>query len=252
MNQEFYDDFSVRYDLWTSSDTYTLELINFYTDYFSKIKQKQTLVELGIGTGNIALEILKNTSHSIIGIDNAKEMLKQCHLKSKARGLDISLTLLEEDITNLQLEELAHYIYLPYRTLCHFVSLDAKQKLFEIIFKNLEVGGSFLFDCDKPNLERMKVIHNKPQLIYTKDEVSIYQLSKFNFDSQSIHVSVIDANRKKESANVHKYDFSWIEPEQMQSLLKEVGFSVVNVYGDTKKSLLEKDSLRQIYEVIKA
>jgi len=247
MNQQFYDDFSVRYDLWTSSDSYIIELITFYTQYFSGLSQEHTLFELGIGTGNIGLEVLKTSAHKLIGIDNSKNMLRVCLNKTESKRL----TLIEADISTYKLENKAEYIYLPYRTLCHFISLEQKRELLTTIYNNLEVGGIFLFDCDNPNLERMKSIHNQPQLVYTKDEFSIYQLSKFNFDRQSIQVNIIDANSQHESAEVHTYSFSWIEPEQIQSLLKEVGFTVVYVYGDTNKNPLEEGSLRQIYEVIK-
>ena len=247
MNQQFYDDFSARYDLWTSCDPYTLELIDFYTHYFSSLAQEETLVELGIGTGNIGLEVLKHSAHKLIGVDNSERMLSVCAGKTKSKRL----TLVEADISVYMLKSKVNYIYLPYRTLCHFVSLEEKKKLLENIYNNLEVGGTFIFDCDNPNEERMRLIHNKPQLVYAKDEFSIYQLSKFDFKKQSMHVSIVDANSKKESAEVHKYNFSWIEPAQIKVLLDEVGFKIVNVYGNTKKNPLEKESHRQIYEVMK-
>lgn len=247
MNQHFYDNFSTSYDLWTSSDTYLLELINFYSQYFSSLSHTHSLVELGIGTGNIGLEVLKNSTHSLIGIDNSKKMLIRCSAKIESK----KLTLIEADISSYQLEKKASYVYLPYRTLCHFISLKQKRQLLETVYSNLEVGGTFLFDCDNPNLHRMKMIHNQPQLVYTKDDISIYQLNKFDFDTQVVKVSVINANSKNETVDVHTYDFSWIKPEQINILLEEVGFELTNIYGDTKMNPLRKESLRQIYEVKK-
>ena len=246
MNKTFYDSFAVNYDEWVRADTYAKEIKTFYVDFFQNyFKNKTNLVELGIGTGNIAQAIRQKTKHEVLGVDNSSAMLEICTKKSK------DIKLLQTNILTHTFKQKKKAIYLPYRTFCHFISIEAKQQLLENIYKNLEDGGVFIFDMDIMNKEIRDSLHNKPHLFYSNETLNVYHLYRFQKTSQAIEVTVFISTNKTQEIQVFKYDFSWIETEQTRELLEKIGFKIINLYGDTNKNQLTENSTKQIWVVRK-
>ena len=49
------------------------------------------LVELGVGTGRVAIPVAEATGRSVIGIDSSPAMLEQARARSEAAGVDLDL-----------------------------------------------------------------------------------------------------------------------------------------------------------------
>lgn len=64
------------YEKWCTGDAGYASSLLFYVDYLKKMKGP--FLELGIGTGRIALEIIKSCPNHIVGIDISKNMLDIC------------------------------------------------------------------------------------------------------------------------------------------------------------------------------
>lgn len=247
MSKSFYDSFAKKYDEWIKADSYAKDIKQFYSSFFKNYFLKPTqLVEFGIGTGNIALEILCNTKHSILGVDNSLSMLDICKEK-----ITKNIELLEDDIYTLKFTKNKEAIYLPYRTLCHFISSNEKKHIIQNIYNNLKKDGIFVFDLDVMSQRQRIYFHNKPHLFYQNLNTSVYHKYDFKSETEAIEVSVFIANNKTKDVEIFKYDFSWIEVSQVKQILDEVGFKVLHLYGDPCKNEYSSTSDNQIWVVQK-
>jgi radical SAM enzyme (TIGR01210 family) len=238
------------YDKWIKGDSTSDDFLKFYLKLTSKLDKDIEIVELGIGTGRISIEIAKNQNRNILGIDHSSKMLKECKKNIINNHVEKYINLVEMDIRNLNLEQKAKFIMLPFRTIGHFLSIKDKQNLFEKIYNNLEIGGIFvvdhyIFDRDWANKHNNICIK-----MYDDDNLIIYDKYKFNFDKQILNCTIYE---EKSDSKIEKvsFDYSWIDPYQMKQILMNVGFKIKHSYGDFNFTPIDSNSGQQIWIVEK-
>jgi SAM-dependent methyltransferase len=101
------------------------------------------IVELAVGSGRVAIEVVRETGKSVLGIDSSKAMLEIA--RERAAGLPLELRL--GDMRDLELEEPAGLIYIPFRSLLHLHGWQDKRRVFERVAASLRPGGRFAFNA---------------------------------------------------------------------------------------------------------
>ena len=238
------------YDRWIKGDYTSDNFLQFYLKLTSELDKDIEIVELGIGTGRISIEIAKNQNRKIIGIDHSSKMLEECRKNIINTKMEQYIQLIEMDIRTLKLRQKAKFIMLPFRTIGHFLSLDDKKCLFKQIYNNLEVGGTFVVDhyiFDREWADNHNDIYIK---MYSDGDITIYDKYKFNFDKQVLHCTIYEeiGTIKMQKAS---FNYSWIEPSQMKKILTNVGFKIKHSYGDFDFSPIDSNSGQQIWIVEK-
>src|SRR3954470_22564204 len=89
-----YDGLADVYDVWAESDLEAQPSLSFYVNLATS--EPGEVVELGVGTGRIALEIARR-GKSLLGVDVAARMLAECRRKAKALGALDRLRLIQAD-----------------------------------------------------------------------------------------------------------------------------------------------------------
>ena len=162
----FYNNIAIFYDRWVSNDPLVTSLTEFYSDYISKIRSKTNVVYLGIATGRIALEIAKNNSNHIVGIELSQNMIDICIKKFTDHKKEDQLTLLKQDIFSLHINTKNNFFILPFRTLANFISKNDKIKCLTSIYNNMQAGETFIFDTYIFDKKKAQKYDNKHQLGY--------------------------------------------------------------------------------------
>ncbi len=101
------------------------------------------IVELMVGSGRVAIEIVRLTGKPVIGIDSSPAMLEIA--RARAAGLPLELRL--GDVRELTLDEPAALIYVPFRSLLHLRGWHEKRRVFERVAASLRPGGKFAFNA---------------------------------------------------------------------------------------------------------
>jgi SAM-dependent methyltransferase len=101
------------------------------------------VVELMVGSGRVAIEVVRETGKPVLGIDSSAAMLEVA--RERAAGLPLELRL--GDVRELELEEPAALIYVPFRSLLHLHGWQEKRQVFERVAASLRPGGRFAFNA---------------------------------------------------------------------------------------------------------
>src|SRR3954447_7630030 len=103
------------------------------------------LIELGVGTGRVAIPVAKATDRRVVGIDSSAAMLAQA--RQRAIEEDVELDLREGDMRELELEEPAALIYCPARSLLHLPAWADRRRCFERVAASLLPDGRFAWNA---------------------------------------------------------------------------------------------------------
>jgi SAM-dependent methyltransferase len=132
-----YDPWAADYDAWAAHMTEDV------AHYVSLAREADgPIVELMVGSGRVAIEVVRETGKPLLGIDSSPAMLEIA--RERSAGLPLELRL--GDVRDLELEEPAALIYVPFRSLLHLQGWHDKRRVFERVAASLRPGGRFAFN----------------------------------------------------------------------------------------------------------
>lgn len=248
-----YDELSSIYDAWSQADPASSDSVEFYKNLGQS--ENGVIAELGVGTGRIALE-LAVSGKNIIGIDISDKMLEICHAKARKLGVSDRMHLITNDIRDFDLMEPADLIYLPFRTVGHLLTQNDRMKLFRSVYRNLKVGGRFIFDhymfserwakSNERKQRLMCVIPNEDMKSTYVSDVYLYDYEKQLMDCRIV-VENVDEVGVVNLKRYIKFDFSWVTIAQIQELIDAVGFHVDDLLGEFNGNKWTEQSENQIW-----
>ena len=134
-----YESFAAIYDDWSAHMT---EDVSFYVELARETDGP--LVELAVGNGRVAIPVARETGRPVLGIDSSPTMLAQARERADAAGVELELRL--GDMRELELDEPAGLIYVPFRSLGHLPTWADRRRVFERAFASLRPGGRFAWN----------------------------------------------------------------------------------------------------------
>jgi SAM-dependent methyltransferase len=133
-----FDTWAPVYDFWAAHMTEDV------AHYVSLAREADgPIVELMVGNGRVAIEVVRQTGKPVLGIDSSPGMLEVA--RERSAGLPLELRL--GDVREFELEEPAALIYVPFRSLLHLRGWQAKREVFERVAASLRPGGRFAFNA---------------------------------------------------------------------------------------------------------
>jgi SAM-dependent methyltransferase len=135
-----YDPFAPIYDDWSAHMT---EDVPFYVELARETEGP--LVELAVGNGRVAIPVARETGRHVLGIDASPAMLAQARARADEAGVDLELR--RGDMRDLELEEPAGLIYVPFRSLLHLPTWADRRRVFERVHASLRPGGRFAWNA---------------------------------------------------------------------------------------------------------
>src|SRR5947207_11328626 len=133
-----YDTIAELYDPWSAS---VIEDVAFYLE--EARRSGGPIVELGVGTGRIAVPIAADGIR-VIGIDSSRAMLDVCARRAALAGAAVDLRV--GDLRHPPVEETVPLVICPFRSLLHMDTDDDRREVLASVRKLLEPDGRFVFD----------------------------------------------------------------------------------------------------------
>ena len=133
------------YDAWAPVyDEWSAHMTEDVPHYVALAREADgPVVELMVGSGRVAIEVVRQTGKRVLGIDSSPAMLAVS--RERAAGLPLELRL--GDVRALELDEPAALVYVPFRSLLHLRGWHEKRRAFERVAASLRPGGRFAFNA---------------------------------------------------------------------------------------------------------
>ena len=119
-------------------------------DFLSELAGDGRALELGIGTGRIALPLAAR-GLEVHGIDLSRAMTDR--LRAKPGGEGIGLTI--GDFATARVDGTFRLAYLVYNTIMNLTTQAGQVACFRNVARHLEPGGSFVIEVGVPDLQRL-------------------------------------------------------------------------------------------------
>src|SRR5436190_12565595 len=133
-----YDAIAELYDPWSAS---VVEDVAFYLE--EARRSGGPIVELGVGTGRIAIPIAAEGIR-VIGVDSSRGMLEVCARRAALAGVELDLRV--GDLRQPPVSERVPLVICPFRSLLHMHTDEDRRSALTAVCGLLLPGGRFVFD----------------------------------------------------------------------------------------------------------
>jgi SAM-dependent methyltransferase len=208
-----YDAIARIYDPWSVSVT---EDIPFYVE--EARRSGGPVVELGVGTGRIAVPIACDGIR-VIGVDSSRAMLEVAAERAALAGATLDLRL--GDLRDPPVDERVPLVIIPFRSLLHLHG-DAELGLaLQAVRRLLQPGGRFVFDVFTPSAADIRETDG----LWLEREPGIYERADWNSNARTLTLSL------RSDGVESTMQLTWREPDEWRTLLEREGFTVDACYG---------------------
>lgn len=206
-----------------------------------------SVLELACGTGRIALA-LTEAGLEVTGVDNSEGMLSVARRKADSRALSVRqrLTLIHQDMSELNLTRRFGFAFVPARSFQHLLTIDRQRRALQAMQRHLEGTGRLVLHLFDPRLDLLIDANIAwPGLSGTDPETGCH------YEGQMLRTSLDHLNqvrrdlwRYRELApngevlaqDTREMALRWTYRWELHHLLSLCGFKVEAEYGDFGRS----------------
>lgn len=183
------------------------------------------VLELGIGTGRIALPLAAR-GVKIEGIDASAAMVEK--LRAKPGGQDISVTV--GDMADVTIMGGPYRLaYLIYNTLFSLLTQARQVQCFENVSSVLEPGGLFVIECFIPDLK--SVDHGqRVRTVSVTEESAIIEASRYDVNGQRIIAQMITLGADGIRLGPVAFRYAW--PDELDLMADRAGLTLRQRFRD--------------------
>ncbi len=208
-----YDSIAELYDPWSAS---VVEDVAFYLE--EARRSGGPVVELGVGTGRIAVPIAADGIR-VIGVDSSRRMLDVCARRAALAGVEVDLRV--GDLREPPVDDQVPLVICPFRSLLHMHTDEDRRRVLTAVHRLLPPGGRFVFDVFTPGAEDIAQTHER----WLEREPGIFEHAVWDEVARTLTLTVRGPDGETTMA------LAWLSPGEWRALLQESGFEVAACYG---------------------
>ncbi|HUK45744.1 MAG TPA: class I SAM-dependent methyltransferase [Gaiellaceae bacterium] len=208
-----YDRIARLYDPWSAS---VVEDVAFYLERARRFGGP--VVELGVGTGRIAVPIAAD-GIPVIGVDSSEGMLEVARERAELSGVELDLR--RGDLRDPPVDGCYPLVIAPFRSLLHMETGADRVTALHAVHGLLEPGGHFVFDVFCPGPEDIAQTHGR----WLEREPGIFERADWNERTRTLILRVRGDGVESELS------LAWISIPEWRDLLGGEGFVVEGHYG---------------------
>lgn len=208
-----YDAIAELYDPWSAS---VVEDVAFYLE--EARRSGGPVVELGVGTGRIAVPIAADGIR-VIGVDSSRGMLEVCARRAALAGVDVDLRV--GDLREPPVTEHVPLVICPFRSLLHMHTDEDRRHALESVRGLLVPGGRFVFDVFAPGAKDIEKTHDR----WLERQPGIFERAVWNEEDRTLTLTVRGEDTETTMA------LAWLGAAEWRALLEEAGFEIEACYG---------------------
>jgi SAM-dependent methyltransferase len=210
-----YDAIARLYDPWSRS---VVEDVSFYVEEARRVAPP--IVELGVGTGRIAVPIACEGIR-VIGVDSSPGMLEVCREHAQLAGVSALVELHLGDLRAPPLSGALELVLCPFRSYLHLHSDEERLQALGAARDLLAPGGRLIFDVFRPAPDDIAETHGR----WLEREPRIYERAEWDTEARTLTLSVRGPSGETTMA------LAWLSHREWRELLARAGFEVDALYG---------------------
>jgi SAM-dependent methyltransferase len=210
-----YDAIARLYDPWSRSVT---EDVGFYVG--EARRAGGPVVELGVGTGRIAIPIAAE-GIPVIGVDSSEGMLAVCREQAELAGVAELLDLRLGDLREPPVEERVSLVTCPFRSLLHLRDDAERLRALRAAAGLLVPGGLLVFDVFTPSGEDIADTNHR----WLEREPDIFERADWDSRERTLTLSV------RGPQGTGTMTLAWLSPGEWAELITRAGLEVLACYG---------------------
>jgi SAM-dependent methyltransferase len=211
-----YDAIARLYDPWSVSVT---EDVPFYVAEARHVSPGP-VVELGVGTGRIAVPIAAEGIR-VIGVDSSAGMLEVCRERAESAGVADLVELRLGDLRSPPVSERVELVICPFRSYLHLRTDEERLDALRAARELLVPGGRLVFDVFAPGADDIAETDGR----WLEREPGIFERADWDTDTRTLTLSVRGRSGEATMA------LGWLTADEWRALLERAGFEVEVLYG---------------------
>jgi SAM-dependent methyltransferase len=226
---------AARYDE-DEGDMFAPGVVETTVDFLAALAGDSAALELGIGTGRIALP-LRARGVRVHGIDLSSAMVER--LRAKPGSQDIAVTI--GDFSTTRIAERFAVAYLVFNTIKNLTTQDEQVACFQTAAAHLEPGGCFVIEVNIPDLQRLprgetvRPFHIRPTKIgFDEYDVACQRLV-------SHHYTLEDGTSELVSV-----PFRYVWPSELDLMARLAGMTLRERWGDWSREPFTSESTKHV------
>jgi hypothetical protein len=229
MTDYFAGSVAERYDA-SSGEEFDPTVIAATVDFLADLAGDGAALELGIGTGRIALP-LAGRGVPVRGIDLSPDMVAQLHAKPGGDAIEVAIG----DFATTRVDGAFSLAYVVFNTIGNLTTQDAQVACFENVAAHLEPGGCFALELGLWSGAPLGVFH----LTDTHVGVDEYDASTQRLVSH--HFTLVDGRWELISM-----PFRAVEPGELDLMARLAGLRLRERWGGWRREPFTKESRKHV------
>ena len=196
----------------SSADMFDPDVLGPAVDFLAELAGKGRALELGIGTGRVALPLAER-GVLVHGIELSNAMASKLREKPGGDAIDVTIG----DFATTTVEGSFALVYLVYNTIMNVTTQDGQVAVFRNAAEHLEPGGRFVIEVMIPQLQRLPPGDTHQVFEAGGDHWGVDEYDVATQGLVSHHFSLVDGTFRRSSM-----PFRYVWPAELD-LMAELG-----------------------------
>jgi SAM-dependent methyltransferase len=219
-----------------TSDRFEPAVVGATVDFLAELAGDGPALELGIGTGRIALP-LSERGVPVSGIDLSPDMVAQLKAKPGASAIGVTIG----DFATTVVEGRFRLAYLVYNTIENLTSQDDQVACFTNVGRHLEPGGCFVIEVEVPPLRRLPPGETARAFLVTPDRLGFDTLDVAEQRGVSHHYWVSEGR-----AGTFAMPYRYVWPAELDLMARIAGMRLRERWSGWNRERFTSDSTSHV------
>jgi SAM-dependent methyltransferase len=231
----FAEDVAERYDE-SAADMFEPDVLGPAVDFLAELAGDGAALELGIGTGRIALPLAQRGVR-VQGIDLSEAMVAKLREKPGGEGIEVAIG----DFATTKVDGTFSLAYVVFNTIGNLTTQDAQVACFENASAHLEPGGCFVIEVGVPGLRTLPPGERFHVFDFGAEHIGIDEYDVENQGLISHHLS--PAEGKWELASI---PFRYVWPAELDLMACLAGMTLRERWSGWSREPFTSESTKHV------
>jgi SAM-dependent methyltransferase len=225
---------AARYD--DDAEMFAPAVVDPTVDFLADLAGSGAALELGIGTGRIALPLARR-GVQVHGIDLSEAMVARLQSKPGADAIGVTIG----DFASTKVDRRFSVAYLVFNTIMNLTTQDEQVACFQNVAAHLDPGGSFVVEVGVPGLPRLPPGETYQPFTVTPTRLGFDEYDVAGQGLVSHHYLVTEG-----ALDVVSMPFRYVWPSELDLMARLAGMTLRERYGGWKREPFTSDSTRHV------